>query len=122
MMEGYSKSYFTDRLFVFIIELISGFKVSKLRMTHAMFKRLNPQVFILLVMMMFLGISNLSAQTNEDCLACHDDASLTSAKPGKKVSRYIPANALEHSVHKSVTCASCHKDAAVAEFPHPESL
>jgi len=122
MMEGYTKSYLADRLMISLGISISGFKESKLRMIHTRIKRLNPMVFIMLVMMMFLGISNLSAQTNEDCLACHDDAGLTSAKPGKKVSRYVPANALEHSVHKSVTCASCHKDAAVAEFPHPESL
>src|SRR5664279_1377386 len=101
---------------------ISGFKESKLRMIHTRIKRLNPLVFIMFVMMMFLGISNLSAQTNEDCLACHDDAGLTSAKAGKKISRYVPANALEHSVHKNITCASCHKDATVADFPHPETL
>jgi predicted CXXCH cytochrome family protein len=77
---------------------------------------------IILGFLILFGASGLSAQTNDDCLTCHDDPSLVSEKPGKKVSRYVPANALDRSVHKSVTCASCHKDAAVADFPHPETL
>ncbi len=94
-MTGYFKSYKMHRVF---------------RLT-AMF-----------IVLIFAGIFTSSAQTNDDCLTCHNDPSLTSSKPGKKVSRYVPANALEHSVHKSVTCASCHKEAAVADFPHPETL
>jgi len=77
---------------------------------------------IFLSFLILFGASGISAQTNDDCLTCHDDPSLVSEKPGKKISRYVPANAMDHSVHKNVTCASCHKDAAVAEFPHPETL
>ncbi|MGE5393104.1 MAG: cytochrome c3 family protein [Candidatus Saccharibacteria bacterium] len=76
---------------------------------------------IFIALMVFLGISNSMAQTNDDCFSCHNDPGLKSEKPGK-ASRYIPENALEHSVHKNVTCISCHKDAAVADFPHPETL
>jgi len=77
---------------------------------------------ILLVSLVFFGVSNLIAQTNEDCFSCHNDPGLTSERPGKKLSRYVPENAMDHSVHKSVACAACHTDAAVAEFPHPERL
>jgi predicted CXXCH cytochrome family protein len=81
-----------------------------------------PRIAVVFVLMMILGISNLSAQSNDDCLTCHDDPSLTSEKPGKKLSRYVPANALEHSVHANIACAACHTEAAVADFPHPELL
>ncbi len=77
---------------------------------------------ILFAIMMFLGVNNLSAQSDEDCFMCHDDPEITSEKPGKKVSLYIPPNALAHSVHKNISCGSCHTDAAVEDFPHPETL
>ncbi len=94
-MTGYFKSFILDRFFSFIV---------------------------LLVMMMFFGIANLSAQTNDDCFSCHNDPGLTSEKPGKKLSRYVPENALVKSVHKDIACAACHTEAAVTDFPHPETL
>jgi predicted CXXCH cytochrome family protein len=76
----------------------------------------------LLAFMVLSGVSRLSAQTNDDCLTCHNDPELTKERAGKKVSLYIKPNAVENSVHKAVLCAACHKDAAVADFPHPETL
>ena len=87
---------------------------------YLIIRRLNK--VILLAATLFLCTSNLWAQTNDDCFSCHNDPSLTSEKPGKKLSRYVPENALEKSVHKNVTCAACHTDAAVADFPHSETL
>src|SRR5680860_32905 len=78
--------------------------------------------FILFALLLFLGINNLSAQSNDDCFMCHDDSGLTSENPNRKGSLYIQPNALDHSVHKTVLCASCHSDAAVEEYPHPEKL
>ena len=75
-------------------------------------------VFILL----FFGTLYGHAQSNDDCAACHDDPGLTTVINGKEVSRYIPANILEHSVHSYLECVSCHTDAAVEDFPHPEKL
>jgi len=91
----------------------------------------NPEIFInfkiysrifLFSFLLFLTVFKLSAQTNDDCFTCHDDPSLTKERAGKKVSLYVKPNSLDHSVHKSMLCASCHIDAAVAEFPHPETL
>jgi len=53
---------------------------------------------------------------------CHEDHSLIKVKQGKNISLYVNKNILLNSVHKKVTCAGCHKDAAVAEFPHLENL
>lgn len=63
----------------------------------------------------------LSAQSNEDCMMCHEDKGLTTIKQGRTVSLYVKDKILLRSVHKKVKCASCHKDAAV-DFPHPERL
>ena len=77
---------------------------------------------IFLAFGLLLAVVKLSAQSNDDCFTCHDDPSLTKDRAGKKVSLYVKPTSLDHSVHKSVLCASCHTDAAVAEFPHPETL
>lgn len=63
-----------------------------------------------------------SAQSNDDCLMCHEDPGLSTMRNGRKVSLYTKANALDNSVHKYVDCADCHQDAAVEEFPHAENL
>ena len=53
---------------------------------------------------------------------CHDDPDLVTVINGRESSRYIPPNILENSVHSYLECVSCHVDAAVEEFPHPEKL
>ena len=82
----------------------------------------NSKRLISLAFLLLMAVCKLSAQTNDDCLTCHDDPSLSKERAGKKVSLYIKPTALDHSVHQKVLCASCHTDAAVAEFPHPETL
>ena len=76
------------------------------------------------MILIFIFGSHLAAfaQTDDDCLACHDDASLSVEKNGKKLSLYVTAKTLGNSVHKDLTCVSCHEDAEVKEFPHPEGL
>ena len=62
------------------------------------------------------------SQTNDDCLTCHSDQELTKMRAGKKVSLFVKPDALSKSVHKDLECVSCHEEAAVSEFPHPENL
>ena len=48
---------------------------------------------------------------NEDCLACHADATLTKDVNGKQVSLTVDEKKLNHSVHGTMfTCVDCHKD------------
>jgi cytochrome b subunit of formate dehydrogenase/DnaJ-class molecular chaperone len=48
---------------------------------------------------------------NEDCLACHGDASLSVDVNGKPHSLFVDAGKLKHSVHDSMfTCVDCHTD------------
>ena len=58
--------------------------------------------------------------TNEDCLGCHSDKSLTKEVKGKKVSLFADDRVLKTSVHGQLQCTACH--AGIKEVPHAESL
>lgn len=58
--------------------------------------------------------------TNEDCLACHTDASATRAN-GTSV--FVDQKPLAASTHGPMACVDCHADlAGLKEFPHAERL
>ena len=59
------------------------------------------------------------APTADDCLACHDDATL---KRGNGTSIAVPRAAFAASVHGAMNCVDCHADLAKAELPHAEKL
>ena len=61
---------------------------------------------------------------NEDCLACHSDPTLTTDENGQKVSLFVDAKKLDHSVHGSMfTCVDCHKDVkSVAHESPPKKI
>jgi nitrate/TMAO reductase-like tetraheme cytochrome c subunit len=59
------------------------------------------------------------APTNDDCLACHDDTSLT-AGDGRSVA--VAAKTFAGSVHGPLGCTDCHADLAHAELPHAEKV
>ena len=57
---------------------------------------------------------------DEECLACHSDATLTTEAGGKQISISVDAKKLKHSIHGSMlTCVDCHTDvrSAVHETP-----
>lgn len=80
------------------------------------------QLGLFLIMLLLGGINNLNAQSNEDCMMCHEDPDLTTIRNGKEVSVFVKANTLLKSVHSKLDCIYCHEDAAVEEFPHAEKL
>ncbi len=61
------------------------------------------------------------AQSNDDCLGCHSDPSLTGTRGGKTISVGVDAKKLAGSVHGSLDCIACHQDLAGSEFPHTEN-
>lgn len=79
-------------------------------------------LIILAAVFLSLYSPRLSAQSNDDCLTCHDDPSLSTERGGKKFSLYVSGKVYKKSVHKDIDCTACHEDAAVSEFPHPEVL
>jgi nitrate/TMAO reductase-like tetraheme cytochrome c subunit len=56
---------------------------------------------------------------NDDCLSCHDDATLT-ASDGRSIA--VASKAFADSVHGPLACTDCHADLAKAELPHAEKL
>lgn len=76
--------------------------------------------FVITGLMVFSG--RLYSQTNEDCLECHSDKTLSKSSNGKTISLFVNKSIIGTSIHKNVKCVSCHKDANVTEFPHPENL
>jgi nitrate/TMAO reductase-like tetraheme cytochrome c subunit len=66
-----------------------------------------------------LALGAPPAPTNDDCLACHDDSSLTGGD-GRSVS--VAGKPFSDSVHGPMDCIDCHADLASAEFPHEERL
>lgn len=70
---------------------------------------------------LFFGIT-LNAQSNEDCLTCHEDNSLTTERNGKEVSLYVNIKILQSSPHKKLSCVSCHVGFNAEELPHKEKI
>lgn len=63
-----------------------------------------------------------SAPTNDDCLGCHNDKTLTREKGG---SVFVDPKVFEASIHgqSGLACVDCHADLArSADFPHPPKL
>lgn len=58
------------------------------------------------------------AQENSDCLACHEDKSLTGTKDGKTIPVSVDAKALAGSIHASLSCVDCHDSLKGKELPH----
>ena len=55
--------------------------------------------------------------TNEDCLACHGDSTMTTEVNGKQVSLYVNADIFKNSIHGTMfTCVDCHSD--IKTSPH----
>jgi len=66
--------------------------------------------------------SNLSAQSNDDCLMCHSDDTMTMERGGKEVSIFVDAKVLAKSPHKNLSCVSCHVGFDPDEMPHKEKI
>jgi hypothetical protein len=71
---------------------------------------------------LFIPISILSAQSNDDCLACHNDNELTMEKDGKEISIYVNEKILSVSAHQKLSCISCHVGFNPDELPHKENI
>lgn len=70
----------------------------------------------------FLYFPPLAAQSIEDCLACHEDNTLTTERKGKEVSLYVNVKVLQNSPHRKLTCVSCHVGFNAEELPHKENI
>src|SRR5512142_1909947 len=53
---------------------------------------------------------------NEECLACHNDSTLTREEGGRKISLYVNDEHFKASIHSMFNCVDCHTD--VKSSPH----
>ena len=67
-------------------------------------------------------LSNAFAQSNDDCLMCHDDDTFTMDKDGKEVSIYVNGEKFHSSKHSNLKCVSCHTNFDPESIPHAEDL
>jgi formate dehydrogenase gamma subunit len=74
------------------------------------------------VLSLALTTSNVTAQVNDECLACHSDTSLTMEKKGKQVSLFVDPAELAKSPHKKLICVACHSGFDAQNVPHKEKI
>ena len=60
--------------------------------------------------------------SNDDCLACHSDKSMTTKRGGRTVSLFVDGKKFASSVHSPLSCTSCHADLEGKELPHGTPL
>ncbi len=58
--------------------------------------------------LLLLCLITVQAQTNDDCLMCHDDDTFTMDKDGKEVSIFVGEGKYNSSSHSKLKCISCH--------------
>ena len=77
---------------------------------------------VVAAMVMLTGVGYLAAQTNDECLECHGDNSLTTMRGNKEVSLYVNDAHRLASVHKKVNCTGCHSGFDPYEVPHKDPM
>lgn len=78
--------------------------------------------FVFLVLSIVVLQSPLLAQSNDDCLACHSDRSMTMEKSGKEVSIFVDGTLLQRSPHTKLACVACHRGFDKDNVPHKEKI
>lgn len=76
--------------------------------------------FIVSVLLICAG--SAVAQDKSECLACHEDHTLTMEKKGKNVSLFIDDKKFSGSIHKDLQCVSCHEGFDPNNLPHKETI
>ncbi len=64
----------------------------------------------------------LRGQSNDDCLACHSEPSLTAQKKGQEVHLFVDKDVLKHSAHESLNCVDCHQGFDPSQTPHAKVI
>ena len=69
-----------------------------------------------------LSAPSLRAQSDEECLGCHADASLSMERRGRTVSLSVNGNAFSSSAHGALGCTGCHTGLNASELPHAKRI
>ena len=97
--------------------------------THSHWRRALFHTKLTIALVLALAPVARSSQTpplpqisNDDCLACHGDKSITTKRAGRTVSLYIDQKKFAASVHGPLQCTNCHADLQDKELPHSAPL
>jgi uncharacterized protein with PIN domain len=60
--------------------------------------------------------------SNDDCLACHGDRTMTTKRGGRTVSLFVDGKKFAGSVHAAFSCTNCHADLEGKDLPHDAPL
>ncbi len=75
------------------------------------------------VLLVFVSCSSLArAQSNDDCLTCHSDSTLTMTKNGGVVSLYVNERIFKSSTHGDASCIDCHVGFDPDSTPHKKII
>jgi len=88
-------------------------------MTQNLFSK---KMLMLIMSILILFFTNGLAQSNDDCLMCHDDDSFTMDKDGKEVSIFVNGGKFSSSSHSKLKCVSCHTNFDPESIPHANDL
>lgn len=62
------------------------------------------------------------ANSDESCLDCHNDKTLTMEKDHRDVSLFVEAGTLQKSIHRSLSCIDCHEGFDGDASPHKKPM
>lgn len=64
----------------------------------------------------------IHAQSVDQCLACHNDRSLSMERKGRPVSLFVDAKSFKGSAHAALECVSCHEGFDPEAIPHAKKI
>ena len=77
---------------------------------------------VLLLLVVWAPAAHAAGISNDDCLACHGDKSMTTKRAGRTVSLFVDGKKFASSVHSPLSCTSCHADLEGKDLPHGTPL
>jgi cytochrome b subunit of formate dehydrogenase len=82
------------------------------------------KIFVALTLFLFPAVfqTEITAQSNDDCLSCHSDDSMTMEKNGREVSIFVNEQVLKPSAHGKLKCVNCHTGFDAESIPHKENI
>ncbi len=80
------------------------------------------KMFLIIFFGLLFIAKPLTAQSNDDCLMCHSDNTMTMERNGKEVSLYVNQDLFQHSAHGKLNCVSCHIGFDPEAMPHKEDI
>jgi cytochrome b subunit of formate dehydrogenase/nitrate/TMAO reductase-like tetraheme cytochrome c subunit len=79
-------------------------------------------LIMLIFACLFCALATGVAQTDDECLACHSDRSLSMERGGTSVSLFVDGKPFGSSAHGGLGCVACHEGFSAAELPHKPKI